>query len=788
MTSFTTTDQPTYRHFEESCARRNRLVDKGVDALVDHLNGMPDIAQSVVESRRVEAQPAKMRPFPEGLHPALAEALKRRGWNGIYSHQAQAFEIARAGRSFVVVTPTASGKTLCYNLPIVDGLLADPAARALYLFPTKALARDQLAELTSLIEAPGRQLSADVYDGDTPKATRSNLRKSSRIILSNPDMLHAAILPNHTKWIGFFQGLRWIVIDELHQYRGVFGSHVGNVIRRLKRICAFYGADPRFICTSATIGNPSELGEMVLGEPVEVIDRSGAPAGPREIWLCSPTQVDATNNSRKNPLSLATALASEAMQAGNPTILFCRSRMEVEVALTLLRETVPGVESYRGGYLPSERRGIERRLRDGELPGVVSTNALELGIDVGNLDVAISCGYPGTLASARQQMGRAGRRSSASLSVLIAGSRPLDQYLVHHPEYFFERSPEFGLADPNNDLVRASQMRCAAFELPFQADESFGGDDTREFLEFFAEEGLLHRAGGSYHWMTAGFPARDVSLRSANDENVVIIDQGPPERVIGELDRAAAVTTLHEQAIYVHRGQQYHVDRFDYPERKAWVRKVDVEYYTQAELAVEVKVLQRDREEPQGQARANLGDVTLTIIPTVFKKLKIHGAENVGAGPINLPEERLQTVAFWLDWPGKNQSGGPGGRGVASRVPAVGSLSGVELEEALFGLAHLLRELAPLFTMCDRNDIGAAPKIKAPETGFPSLYLYDRYPGGIGLAERLYGARVEYLSAAAERLGQCDCDAGCPACVGPSLAKTTMRKPMTTRLIESLRI
>jgi DEAD/DEAH box helicase domain-containing protein len=603
-------------------------------------------------------------------------------------------------------------------------------------------------------------------------------------------MLHAAILPNHTRWIGFFQGLRWIVIDELHQYRGVFGAHVGNVLRRLKRICRFYGADPRFVCTSATIGNPGELAELLLGEPVTVIDRSGAPQGAREIWLCNPPLANATTGSRSNPLGLAIDLAAEAMQLGNPTILFCRGRMEVEVALTLLRERVPGVESYRGGYLPSERRSIERRLRDGELPGVVSTNALELGIDIGSLDVAISCGYPGSLASARQQMGRAGRRQETALSVMVAGTRPLDQYLVRHPEYFFERTAEHAITDPNNDLIRATQLRCAAFELPFEESEEFGGPDTREFLDFFAEESILHAAGGRYHWMAESFPAREVSLRSAADENVVIIERVGPnspgarrplpgasgvgqERVIGEMDRSSAVTMLHEQAIYVHRGQQYHVDRFDYAERKAWVTKVDVEYYTQAELSVDIKVLEADRSTEQGEAGAALGDVTLAIIPTIFKKLKIHGAENVGAGPINLPEERFQTTALWFAW-GNDQT------------PIRERLTPFELEEGLGGLTHLVRELAPLFAMCDRGDIGGAAKIRAPETGVPTVYFYDQYPGGIGLAERLFAAREGLLRTARETLERCACADGCPGCVGPSNNPATRRKPSTAVLLQSL--
>lgn len=756
---------PTYRTLDQSRIRQRTLQGHGVDALLHHLRADPDVSRSIVASRRLPALPPRLAPFPADLDPGLQDALGSRGWSGLYTHQALAWDAVRARQDTVVVTPTASGKTLCYNLPILQGLREDPGSRALYLYPTKALARDQLAELTALIGASGDPIPADVYDGDTPDSVRSSLRRTGRIILSNPDMLHAAILPNHTKWIGFFQGLRWIVVDEMHQYRGVFGSHVANVLRRLQRICAFYGSDPRVIATSATIGNPGELATTLTGRPVTVVDQSGAPHGEREIWLCQTDLVNPTTGTRRSPLELSCHLAAEAMLAGSPTILFCRGRMEVEIALTLLRERVPGVESYRGGYLPSERRAVERRLRDGELPGVVSTNALELGIDIGSLDVAISCGYPGTLASARQQMGRAGRRQATSLAVLVADNRPLDQYLLRHPEFFFDRSPEHAVADPDNDLIRATQLRCAAFELPFPWDESFGGPDTREFLEFLTAEGHLHFAGGRYHWNTETFPAREVSLRAADDENVVIVDQGPPETVLGEMDRASAVTALHDQAIYVHRGQQYHVDRFDYAERKAWVTKVDVEYYTQAELQVELKVLEADLVSPSGTATARAGDVTLAIIPTIFKKLKIHGNENIGAGPIRLPEERFQSGAFWLEW------------------PATPGLALADLEDALAGTAHLLHGVAPLFAMCDRGDLGSTAKVRSIETHLPTVYLYDRYPGGVGLAERLFSARPTLLATALETVRGCACEAGCPACVGPALDPASRRKALVDRLL-----
>ncbi len=756
---------PAYRTLDQARLRHRNLQGQGVDALIRHLRSSPDIARSIVASRRLPALPARFAAFPPDLEPGLRAALASRGWSGLYTHQAQAWDAVRAGQDTVVVTPTASGKTLCYNLPILQGLREDPGSRALCLYPTKALSRDQLAELTALIGDSGDPIPADVYDGDTPDSLRAALRQTGRVILSNPDMLHAAILPNHTRWIGFFQGLRWIVIDEMHQYRGVFGSHVANVLRRLQRICAFYGASPRIIATSATIGNPGELAQTLTGRPVTVIAESGAPQGEREIWLCQTDLVNPTTGARRSPLDLACHLAAEAMEAGNPTILFCRGRMEVEIALTLLRERVPGVESYRGGYLPSERRAVERRLRRGELPGVVSTNALELGIDIGSLDVAISCGYPGTLASARQQMGRAGRRQSTSLAILVADNRPLDQYLLRHPEFFFDRSPEHAIADPDNDLIRATQLRCAAFELPFPWDEEFGGPDTREFLEFLTAEGHLHFASGRYYWNTDTFPAREVSLRAADDENVVIIDQGPPETVLGEMDRASAVTALHDQAIYVHRGQQYHVDRLDYAERKAWVTRVDVEYYTQAELQVELKVLDVEQAESSGIATARAGEVTLAIIPTVFKKLKIHGNENIGAGPIRLPEERFQSGAFWLEW------------------PATPGLDPAELEEALAGTAALLHGVAPLYAMCDRGDLGAVAKVRSIETHLPTVYLYDRYPGGVGLAERLFGARPHLLATALETLLGCPCDAGCPACAGPSLSPDSRRKGLVSRLL-----
>ena len=652
----------------------------------------------------------------------------------------------------MIVTPTASGKTLCYNIPVLQELLSNPDARALYLFPTKALSQDQLAELHGLVDALALDIKTFTYDGDTPQTARRAIRSAGHIVVTNPDMLHAGILPHHTRWVRLFENLRYVVIDELHIYRGVFGSHVANVIRRLKRIAAFYGSDPTFICCSATIANPDELAAKITGEPVTLVDSNGAPAGKKHIILYNPPVVNRQLGLRSSSRRAATALAADLVNDGVQTILFARTRTAVEIMLRYLRDAVgrqhrSTIRGYRGGYLPLERREIERGLREGRVRGVVCTNALELGIDIGALDASVLTGFPGAIASTHQQMGRAGRRADTSVAVLVANSTPLDQFLVQHPEYLFDRSPEMGLVDPDNLIILVGHVKCAAFELPFHRGERFGIDATEEVLAFLEKNEVIQNVDGTWHWMSDTFPAQEISLRSAAAENVVIIDQGPPARVVGEIDRVSAPTMVHEEAIYIHEGQQYQVERLDLEEKKAFIRAVDVDYYTDAELAVRVKVLDTFREEGD----RHYGEVEVTYLPTIFKKIKLHTHENVGWGKIHLPEDVFHTSSYWI----------------AIESDVVESMPRSDLETGLVGLAHVLSNVAPVFLMCDPRDIAVWPEIRSPATDTPTIYVYDRVPGGVGFSDRLFQIHRRLLSDSGRLVASCGCEFGCPSCVGP---------------------
>ena len=590
-----------------------------------------EFSGGITAHRRLPAREAVYAPFPEGTDPRLISVLRARGIQAPYSHQAEAMSHVQAGKNVVVVTPTASGKTLCYNAPVLDAILKAPDTRALYLFPTKALSQDQLAELHTLVEALEVDIKTYTYDGDTPATARRLVRSAGHIVVTNPDMLHTGILPHHSKWVKLFENLQFIVLDELHSYRGVFGSHLGNLLRRLKRICRHYGSDPRFICCSATIANPRELAERLLEEPVELVDKSGAPTGARDIVFYNPPVINRQLGIRRSSLLEARRIAERFLVPNDvQSILFGRSRLTVEVLLTYMKEAaarckkpVASVQGYRGGYLPNERRAIERGIRDGSVRTVVSTNALELGIDIGGLEASVLVGYPGTIASSWQQMGRAGRRRGEALSLFIATSDPLDQYMVGHPDYFFGQSPESGLVNPDNLLVMMDHIKCAAFELPFRDGEPFGTVPVAEMLEYLGEERVLHHARDRWHWMSEAFPAETVGLRAAARENFVIIDTTQPQpRVIGELDRFAAPMLIHEEAIYLHGSDQYQVERLDYENKKAYVRRVDVDYYTDASLAVNLAVLEEFDQSVEGGAIRVHGEVNVVVLATMFKKIK----------------------------------------------------------------------------------------------------------------------------------------------------------------------
>jgi DEAD/DEAH box helicase domain-containing protein len=620
------------------------------------------LAWRITHWRQLPARTARYAGFPAVIDPRLLGALRQQGIEQLYTHQAQAIEAVLQGENVVVVTPTASGKTVCYNLPVLNRMLAEPSARALYLFPTKALAQDQLAELRALKQGWGQHLTAETYDGDTPTSARANIRKTAHIVISNPDMLHAGILPHHTRWARFFGGLRYIVLDEIHTYRGVFGSHVANVLRRLKRVCAFYGASPQFICASATIANPLQLAERLSEEPHTLVgqETDGSPQGAKHFLFYNPPLVDRELGIRRSPITDARLLAEQFLGAGIQTIVFARARLTTEILLTYLRDAAQRqglaaekVQGYRGGYLPSERRQIERGLRERQVLGVVATNALELGINIGHLDACVMTGYPGTIASTWQQAGRAGRRADTSAAILVAGASPLDQYIVKHPDYFFGRSPEQALLNPDNLLIAVNHIRCAAFELPFEPGEAFGRfPHTQEVLAFLQEEGVLRQSRERWHWTADSYPAESVSLRTAEMDNfVVTVDVEGTARTVGLVDRHSAPFLIHPGALYLHGGDSYLVRALDWEERVAHVEPVEVDYYTQASTSVDVDVLEVYQQEEGPSTQKAHGLVLITSRATSYKKVRLYTHEildwaEIPAGTI--PEQEMETTAYWF--------------------------------------------------------------------------------------------------------------------------------------------
>jgi DEAD/DEAH box helicase domain-containing protein len=748
--------------------------------LLGQLQGRADFMRHVTLWHTIGPTPARTVSFPDELDTRLSAALKGQGVEELYVHQRQAWDHARLRRDQVVVTPTASGKTLCYNLPVLQSCLEDPQARALYLFPTKALSQDQMNELHGLISAMEADIKTFTFDGDTPAAARKTIRSSGHIVVTNPDMLHQGILPHHTAWVKLFENLHFVVIDELHHYRGVFGSHVANVIRRLRRICSFYGSNPTFICCSATIANPENHAQRLLGRGTALVDENGAPRGTKHLIFYNPPVVNAELGIRRSVIKEAVRIAKPFLETGVQVILFGRSRVRVELLLTYLRRAmqqlkrpVSRVRGYRGGYLPNERRAIERGLRSGEVLAVASTNALELGIDIGQLDVCIMAGYAGTVASTWQQAGRAGRRRGESVAILVASSAPLDQYVIEHPEFFLESTPEQAIIDPENLAILLSHLKCAAFELPFAEGEAFASSGTGEMLEYLRENRILTHSGDKYHWMADTYPAEDVSLRSAVIENVVIVDTTSGREVIGETDLLSAQLLLHDDAIYLHQGVQYHVDRLDWERKEAYVHKVSVDYYTDAQLKSEIHALDTIESAAVVCGKRAHGEIGLITKATMFKKIKLHTHENLGAGRIHLPELEHHTTSYWFE--------------IMPELEASLHGRGLSLGDGLKGLAHLMGQVAPLFVMCDPADVRAVPMVRSPFTGTPALFLYDTYPGGVGFSRRLYDLHALLLEAAAERVGHCSCPHGCPSCVGSALESGDLGKRSTVALLEASR-
>lgn len=616
--------------------------------------------QGVVAWERMPPRPAHFGLLPDTIAPAVLHALSQRGMTSFYQHQAEAITAVSQRHNVIIATATASGKSMCYTVPVLSRLLDKPAARALYLFPTKALAHDQQAEMAALIAAGQLPIDVHTYDGDTPQSKRRQVRQSSGIVITNPDMLHAGILPYHTSWRTLFQNLEFVVLDEIHAYRGVFGSHVGNVIRRLRRLCEFYGSSPQFICCSATIANPKEHAERLVERPFTLIDESqnGAPTGEKHIILYNPPIIDEELGLRGSAILAAKDAAITFLAEDVQTIVFGRTRQTVELLLTYLQDELAyagkppeAVTGYRGGYLPLERREIEHGLRSGALRGVVATNALELGIDIGQLDAAVLTGYPGSIASMWQQAGRAGRRADKSVAIMIASNSPLDQYICNHPRYLFGGSPEHALTNPDNLRIMVKHVQCAAYELPFQRGEQYGRfGPIAPLLDVLEDEGLLHQTRDQYHFVGDGSPASSVSLRTSGDDTVVIqaiSDDGPP-LVIGEVDLESVPFLCYEGAIYMHQARTYLVERLDWDGRIAYVRPVEVDYYTRASVGSTIRELQPEVEATDAGLLRAWGDVTVVTQAAGFRKIKRYTHETLGFGEIDLPEMVLETSGYWL--------------------------------------------------------------------------------------------------------------------------------------------
>jgi len=737
-----------------------------VEKILNELKKYNKISTRFTDWRHIPAKSGIYEEFPEWIEDKLVGVLKDKGISKLYSHQVSALESIKNKKNVVVVTPTASGKTLCYNLPVLDSILKDENSRALYMFPTKALSQDQLTELYQLVSALDEGIKTYTYDGDTPSSARQAIRKKGHIVVTNPDMLHLGILPHHTKWMDFFINLKYVVIDEVHIYRGVFGSHLANVIRRLKRICRFYGSSPQFICCSATIANPKELSQKIVGEDFVLVDNNGAPQGEKHFLFYNPPVINKELGIRKSLIKEVARFVAYFLNYDIQTIIFARSRLTTEVLTSYLKDFLVKtgrskdiVRGYRGGYLPNLRREIEKGLKDGEIKGVVSTNALELGIDIGQLDACFMAGYPGTISSTWQQAGRAGRRSNSSIAILVASSNPLDQFVINHPDYFFGESPESAVIDPDNLSILVSHIRCASFELPFEEGEDFGTKKLREVLEYLEKEGVLHYVENKWYWMSEIYPTEEISLRSASVDNFVIIDTADQqEQVIGEVDRASVPTLIYEGAIYLHEGEQYAIHRLDYQNQKAYAEKVKVNYYTDAQDETNIKVLEVFEKGEELNMKHAYGEVAITTVSTCYKKIKFYTHENIGFGEISLPPEEMHTTAYWLTLADDN-------RELLKHLES--ESTSFNLSSGLLALSNVLINVVPLYVMCDPKDIRAVSEVRSPFTGEPTIYIYDNYPGGVGFSEKMFELRRTLLQAAQELIQGCGCEKGCPSCVGP---------------------
>jgi len=755
-----------------------------VERFLERIERSRDYEQQIAHVETLPPREARYAPLEEPFPGPIREALQGLEIRDLYSHQAAAVAEARAGRNVAVATGTASGKTLAYTLPVVERFLAEEDATALFLYPTKALAQDQLRGLLRLAELGpdiGKVLRTGTYDGDTPSNTRRKLRDEGNLILSNPDMLHAGILPYHAKWSRFLGRLRYVVIDEIHAYRGIFGSNVANVVRRLRRVCRHYGADPQFLMGSATIANPQEFSQTLIGEEVSLVAEDGSPRGAKKFVLWNPPFLDTANMDRRSSNVEAHWLFTELVKERVQTICFSRARVTAELihrytqeSLTRSKPELAGlVRAYRGGYLPRERREIEKALFSGELLGVSSTNALELGIDIGSLDASLIVGFPSTIASMWQQAGRAGRGSEEAATFFIAYNDPIDQYLVRHPEYLFAQSPESAVIDPENPYILTGHLECAAFELPLEErDQELFGGVSKDLMRLLEEHGRTRSVDGRSYWANTDFPARAVGLRHMSDDTYTIIEvpadtgkgsayrpetgpgfqapEGGEAKVIGNVDATSALELLYPEAVYLHDGETFVVRHLDLEGKAAYVERRDVDYYTNPVLEQHL-LLREAREHGQwGGAATGFGDATVTWFTAFFKKVQFFSSDSIGYGNLDLPPQEIDTTTAWLTIPAELR----GGLKRAGKNPV----------EGLAGVRNLLISVVPLYAMCDRADIGGV--VDSKNTGHPTIFLYDRFPGGLGFVEHAFRRPMQVFESARELVEECPCEGGCPSCVG----------------------
>ncbi len=786
--------------------------------MVKFLQHHPVLGPNISHVQHISGRPAEYSDYPDSVDSHLKSAYQGRGIKQLYSHQAATWTNIQAGKNVTVVTPTASGKTMCYNLSVLQMILDDPNAKALYLFPTKALSQDQMAELHEVVGETGESIKVFTFDGDTPQDARQKIRKQGNIVVTNPDMLHQGILPHHTKWIHLFRNLKYVVIDEIHTYRGVFGSHVNNVIRRLKRVCEFHGADPQFICCSATIGNPREHAEALTELPMALVDKNGAPSSDKYFLFYNPPVVNKELGIRASYIKQAKELAGELLRQDISTIVFALSRLNVEVLTKYLRDqfnqereqltTDDAIAGYRGGYLPNRRREIERGLRDGTIRGVVATNALELGIDIGSLEAAVLAGYPGTIASTWQQAGRAGRRGKTSVVIMVGRSAPVDQFLINHTEYFFGRNPEQARINPDNLTILVDHIKCAAFELPFTSRERFGKvttDDTTQVLDYLKDGGVVHFDGNQWHWSSDVYPAVNVSLRRIEKGNFVVVEKGRENKIIAEVDYGNAALVIYPDAIYMVGGEQYIVDELDWDGRKAIVRATDSDYYTDAIDYTNVKILDEFESRRAGRIDISLGEVQVMTRAVGFKKIKFYTMENVGYGDINLPDLEMATTAYWFTIPQR----------ILDDLP----YQPADCIDGILGMANALHAVAAMNLMCTvmdihrsvgdksaewyvRNVYGQRGVYSSADGDFgerridlaagpdfqPTIFIYDNYQGGIGFSQQLFDIHEKLLRQTRELIGSCVCEGGCPSCVGPSLEVGVSSKQVALDILRLLLI